>query len=269
MHFELKGKEDAPLIVLYGMPFCSMEPLIPLAERLERDCRVLLVTWDGHEQREITYTNARDQAAQTVTWLRNSNIRRIDLLCGMGGGGKAAMELAHMLSSDPGWHIGRVLFDGCALGHMLWPRRMLRLGVVKLLQRKARKGTPEEAVTRLLGSRLVRCFTGEPTPYRPFLTDFVRVSRNISAKSTRSLVHDACRCTLHEFPEKMTRRLMFMWSRKEPARLARARVLRHYPLATEHLPPEPGVQGFLVHDPAQYAQMLSSLAHLPVGGKSF
>ena len=51
MHFEMKGPANAPLIVLLGAPFCTMEPFRPLAEMLETDCRVLLVTWDGHQQR--------------------------------------------------------------------------------------------------------------------------------------------------------------------------------------------------------------------------
>lgn len=34
MHFELRGKEDAPLIVLFGVPCCSMDPYRTLAGKL-------------------------------------------------------------------------------------------------------------------------------------------------------------------------------------------------------------------------------------------
>ena len=260
MHFEMKGRENAPLIVLLGMPFCSMEPFRPLAEQLEEDCRVLLVTWDGHEQKEITYTNARDQALQTLTWLRNGGERDIALICGLSGGAKAAMELARMVSEDRTMTLGHVLMDGFAFGHMCWLRRMLRLRVTRSLLKRARKGTQEEAVTRMLGSRLVRLFVKEPTPYRPYLTDFVRVARNVSLKTTRRVVHDSCRCTLHEFPDRLSRRLVFMWSRREPAALARRRVMSHYPLSMEQRMADPGTLGFLARHPAEYAQLLKGLA---------
>ena len=182
---------------------------------------------------------------QVLTWLKDEGVDDIALLCGLSGGAKAAMELAYIISDDPHMHLGRMLFDGFAFGHMAWPRRMLRLRAVRMLQRRASKGTPEEAETRMLSSRIARLFIKEPTPYRPMLADFVTVSRVISLRSTRRLVHDSCRCTLHEFPERMTRNMVFLWSRKEPAIRARRRVMKAYPQAMEQMVIQPGTLGYL------------------------
>lgn len=132
--------------------------------------------------------------------------------------------------------------------------------MVQGLLKQARTGTPEEAVSKLLQNPVVKRYTGEATAYRLMITDFVRVARNVSLKSTRRIVHDGCRCTLHEFPDRLCRRMVFMWSRKEPALRARNRVMKHYPHALDHRLADVGTLGLLVRNPAQYARLLKGLA---------
>ena len=89
MRFELLGKEGAPSLMLIPGLGVSYEIFLPLVELLKDKFRIIAVQVDGFTLGEQTrFTSVDDQAAQTITFIRNRFDGHLDGAYGLSLGGK-------------------------------------------------------------------------------------------------------------------------------------------------------------------------------------
>ena len=89
MRFELLGKEGAPSLMLIPGLGVSYEIFLPLVELLKGKFRIIAVQVDGFTLGEQTrFTSVDDQAAQTITFIRDRFDGHLDGAYGLSLGGK-------------------------------------------------------------------------------------------------------------------------------------------------------------------------------------
>ena len=98
MRFELLGKEGAPSLMLIPGLGVSYEIFLPLVELLKGKFRIIAVQVDGFTLGEQTrFTSVDDQAAQTITFIRDRFDGHLDGAYGLSLGGKI---LSRILERD-------------------------------------------------------------------------------------------------------------------------------------------------------------------------
>ena len=181
-------------------------------------------------------------------------------MCGISLGASVAIELAWLITVDGSISLGGLLCDGGTFLRRTWPKRFLRSLFVSRLFKKAKEGTEDEAVAMLMRSRAVRLFTGaDPTPFRPLLADMVRVARVISPKSIRAFEKAMCSFGWTPLPEEVTRRTVFLWSGRDPARRAHRKLRTVYPNAIYQSIGRFGHGGLALAEPQSYALLIKGL----------
>lgn len=250
------GNKENPVIIMIPGMFCTYEMPGIIAEYLKDDFCILLPTLDGHHKEEPIYHSKQEDARKIIEWLHENDIKRIALLQGTSMGAEVALEVASKIDIP----VDRFLFDGGPFFH--FPGFYRAFMAKKFMSfMKTTKGKPkEQAIDALMNDPFVKKLGGDSLEaYRGLMGGFCEVSQWIEKDSVRRISDTCYKCDLPDFPDDTVRRFVFLYSEKEPARMAEKRLKKKYPTATFIVKHGYGHGGFQGEQPQLYSEFVREL----------
>ncbi len=258
MQFMTSGDKGSPAVLLiHGMLSSGSDPLV-FGKYLSDEYYVISPTLDGHGDDGSELVSAEAEAKKITAYLKENGIRTLALIQGSSMGAEVALAvLDECLRS--GIDVGYCFFDGGPFFDFHPVKRFFMKLVFRRLV-KAFEGDPDKAFDRLGGNMFVKFVAGDKIrEYEPLLRSMAKERRTFTKKTVDGMVKTCYNCALPDLDCDVQRRMVFFFSKEEPARQSKPRLKRAYPCAKYR-----DIRGYAhcllqFKKPRRYARLLKSV----------
>lgn len=256
MTFETLGNIKNPAVILIHGMLCSAKECMPFGKELSDEYFVIMPTLDGHGKDGTDLLTVDMESQKIIDYLKQNNIDHLAMIQGSSMGAEIAIEVTRQAQIN-GIKTDLSFFDGGPFFHFTpWFRAMMRMRFTKLTD-ILDSDDPDQAVDALKSNKFVRFVAKDKIEqYSGMLRNLVAERRTFSKKTIENMVNICYRCDLPVFDKEKQKRLIFFFSKSEPARKSKKRLLKAYPDAAFKDIDGYTHCGFQTLEPAKYASML-------------
>ncbi|MCR5122971.1 MAG: alpha/beta hydrolase [Ruminococcus sp.] len=256
MTFETLGNIGSPAVVLIHGMLCTAKDCVPFGKYLADEYFVIMPTLDGHGRDGTELVSADEEARKIADYLAENGIKRLALLQGSSMGAEVALAVLAELETR-GIEVGCTFFDGGPFFDFIPPKRKMMYKVFRKLTRAFDTDDPEKAADELMNNGFLKFVGGKRTEqFRPMIESMASERRTFSDTTVQGMVDVCYHCALPIFGWETQRRMVFFFSKEEPARKSMARLMKAYPKAKYRAIAGYPHCGLQVNKPRVYAELL-------------
>ena len=256
MTFETLGSKENPAVLLIHSMMCTGKSCEPFGKVLAEKYYVIMPTLDGHGHDGTDLLTVDKEAEKIINYLKENGISRLELIQGSSMGAEVALEVKRQADINS-ISTGICFFDG---GPFFWFTPWFR-AVMRARFRKLVKildtDDPNEAVENLRNNKFLQFVAKDKIEqYSGLIRSMVSERRKFSEKTVNNLVDICYKCALPDFTEDEQKHFIFFFSKEEPARDSRKRLMKAYPFANYEDIEGYAHCGFQSAESVKYAKML-------------
>lgn len=262
MTFETLGDNNNPAVILIHSMMSSAKDCMPFGKELSDEYFVIMPTLDGHGKDGTDLLTVDKEAEKIIDYLKLNNIKYLAMIQGSSMGAEVALEVSRQADLN-GIKTLISFFDGGPFFHFApWFRFFMRMKFKKLTGILG-GDDPDKAVEELKNNKMIRFIAKDKIDqYSGMLRSIVSEKRTFSDKTIENMVNICYKCDLPEFDKEKQKRLIFFFSKIEPARKSRERLLKAYPDALFKDIDGYSHCGLQAAEPVRYAMMLKECISL-------
>ena len=256
MTFETLGSKANPAVLLIHGMMCSSKECEPFGQHLADEYYVIMPTLDGHGHDGTDLLTVDKEGEKIIAFLKENNIHSLELLQGSSMGAEVALEVRRQ-AGENGITVRHCFFDGGPFFHFTpWFRAIMRkrfASLVKILD----TNDPDKAIESMKNNKFLKFVVKDKLEqYETMIRSMVSERRHFTELTVENLVNICYKCDLTHFSADEQRSFVFFFSKEEPARKSRKRLLKAYPEAVYEDISGYAHCGFQAAEPKKYADML-------------
>lgn len=249
MKFETIGNRNNPAILMIHALSCDSSACIPFAQPLQDEYYIILPTLDAHYTNSDRLHSANQQADKIVKYLHNEKITSLALLHGTSMGAKVALAVAARCDIP----VEHYFYDG---GPFFRFPKLLKFIMFKNFQGIINK-CKGRTVDELMKDRFVkRLDGGNSKQYRELLGRISKMADYVLKDDIKAIVEICYNGKLPDFPEETEKKFIFFFSKREPAHMAKRKLMKKYSGSTYIDWPGNVHCGYQTSNPIAYANYL-------------
>ena len=260
MTFETLGNPENPAVMLIHGMLCTSADCMPFGKYLAEKYYVIMPTLDGHGSDGTDLLNVQEESAKMVFFLKQHGISELKLLQGSSMGGEVALAVNYALMQNQ-IPVGCCFLDGAPCFDFNPMFREFMYHVFRKMTGIFDTDNPEQAYQAMIQNPFLKfVLKDKAEQYRPLIESMAKERRTFSEKTIRNMVQICYHCELPDFPEQIQKNIIIFFSKEEPARKSRPRLMKAYPKAKFRDMNGYGHCGFQTVHPRAYAEMLRRAA---------
>ena len=256
MTFETLGSPASPAVMLIHGMLCTSRDCALFGKYLADEYYVIMPTLDGHGKDGTELVSAREEARKIAAYLEDTGIEELRLLQGSSMGAEVALAVLDELAAR-GISVGCAFFDGGPFFDFPAVQRAGMYRVFRSLTRIFDTDDPDEAVDKMMDNGFLRFVGGKKAEqFRPLVRSMASERRTFSDETVRGMVDICYHCALPQLDESVQGKMVFFFSKEEPARKSMGRLMKAYPAAKYRDIEGYPHCGLQIKKPAAYAKLL-------------
>lgn len=229
MKFEIIGDKSKPAVLLIHGMLCTYKDCLPYGKYLSDEYYVIMPTLDGHGNDGTDMPDVKEEAKRIIKFLNENKINHLALLQGSSMGAEVALAVRKE-ADESNIKIDLCFFDGGPFFDFSpWFRAIMKKKFQKMVKIFDTDDSAE-AERKMMESTFLK-FVGKDkkNQYEPLVKSMADGRRCFSDKTVDNMVLTCYACKLPEFTEDEQKTFIFFFSKDEPARKSKKRLIKAYP----------------------------------------